>query len=408
MSSAACLSGAKSWQHLAGQGWFDSRTPMLLLDPRGRIVEVNAAFRQLLGLHVAGRKGGHFEELEQQLGGAIEGHLFAPQGLARRYFAAESQEPLILRTEDLSAVIGECCYRSGRFGDVRLRTCELACVDHDTGVCAGASLSLEILEIADAAAFRKTLDRFLRHELMWGVYASSYDRILPHLTFYQEVVERHIEALRPQHVQAILDVGAGTGTVTERLLRAGKWVTAVDICRGMLEKLYAKILGELLGRLQVIEDTAEKLPQLADETFDGVNVLLAFFDMSDPRAALHEAQRVLKPGGLLAITEPRKCFNVEQLMAAAERDLEAKHLLPLLAGDWKRIQSVAPLVRETIQVHNRAAEFQRVDRQWNAEILYDQLNLQGFLDLSFRPSHLGNCATIIGRKPFALRQSTTG
>src|SRR5262249_46045087 len=154
----------------------------------------------------------------------------------------------------------------------------------------------------------------------------SYDRILPEMPFYQEVVERHCAALGGAALGTVLDVGAGTGSVTVRLLGAGKRVTAIDISRAMLERLYRKLEGPWIDRLTVIEDTAEQLPHLRDETFDGVTVLLAFFDMDIPLAALAEVQRVLKPGGTLVLTEPRACFNVAELMAAGEESLRARGL----------------------------------------------------------------------------------
>ncbi len=382
---------------LAGQAWYVSRTPMLLVNRSGILVEMNAACRQLFGLQVAGSKGRHFSHFEGQVWSDCDGTPFPDQGVARRYFAAAAESPLILRTEDLTAAIGAWRFQSDQFGDVRLRNCELPCVDAGTGVCTGSSLSLEIMEIRSIVAFRESLDRLLRHELTWDVYASSYDRILPHLTFYQEVVERHVAAFSHERQRLILDVGAGTGTVTLRLLAAGKHVTAVDVCRGMLDRLTAKIPHEFASRLTVIEDTAERLPHFEDESFDGVNVLLSLFDMTHPRAALGEAERVLKPGGVLAITEPRQCFNVEQLMQAAEADLAAQGLFPRLMDDWQRIQSVAPRMREFI-AEKTATDSDAPVGDWNAEVVRELLINREFNNVSFLLSHLGNCATITGTK----------
>jgi ubiquinone/menaquinone biosynthesis C-methylase UbiE len=225
---------------------------------------------------------------------------------------------------------------------------------------------------------------------MWEVYAASYDRILSELRFYQEVVERHCTAMSAPAIGTVLDLGAGTGTVAVRLLSAGKRVTAVDVNRAMLEKIHSKMEVGWSERLTVIEDTAERLPHLRDGVFDGVTVLLAFFAMDDPVAALAEAQRMLKPGGALVVTEPRACFNEAELMAAAKESLRAKGILDRLAGDWQRIEAVAPIVRHVVE-HGHSRK--------GAETIFDTLRRNGFTDMTFEESHLGNCATIRGTKP---------
>jgi ubiquinone/menaquinone biosynthesis C-methylase UbiE len=128
-----------------------------------------------------------------------------------------------------------------------------------------------------------------------------------------------------------------------RLLGAGKRVTAVDIRRAMLERMYSKLHDEWVDRLTVVEDTAERLPHLGDNAFDGVTVLLAFFDMNDPIAALAEAQRVLKPGGTVVITERRRLVTKARVLSDGNsrfRDRDAEGLrkqkvrMHLRSGFW--------------------------------------------------------------------------
>ncbi len=387
---------------LASKAFYSARTPTLLVDAAGVVVEFNAAARELLGLDMASCKGRGFSYLERQLRDKVEGSLFPPRGAVRVHFArsrTSTRRPheLVLDTDDLRPAVSHFRYRSDRFGTVTIRGCELPCVDTTLGTCTGSALSLEILEIEDIGAFREAIDLRLGHELMWEVYAASYDRVLTELHFYQEVVERHVVALQPDAIRSVLDVGAGTGTLTAHLLGLGKRVTAIDTSRAMLAKLSTKVKDECLSRLLVIEDTAERMPQLADISFDGVNVLLAFFDMQNPAAALREVQRVLRPGGTLVITEPRRCFDVRQLMSAAEASLRASGLLDQLAGDWKRIKVVAPLVRDAIVCHAQNTPSSSGDG-WHAESILDRLERDEFTDLTFRESHLGNCATITGTK----------
>jgi ubiquinone/menaquinone biosynthesis C-methylase UbiE len=93
---------------------------------------------------------------------------------------------------------------------------------------------------------------------------------------------------------AVLDLAAGTGKLTRRLVDLGAAVTAVEPVPGMREQLVA-----VLPQVRVLDGTAEAIP-LPDASVDAVTVAQAFHWFDAP-AALAEIARVLKPGGGLAI-----------------------------------------------------------------------------------------------------------
>ncbi len=92
----------------------------------------------------------------------------------------------------------------------------------------------------------------------------------------------------------VLDLGAGTGKLTTRLVERGLDVIAVDPIAEMLDVLRATLpdTPALLG-------TAEQIP-LRDNSVDAVLVAQAWH-WFDPERAVAEVARVLRPGGRLGL-----------------------------------------------------------------------------------------------------------
>ena len=104
----------------------------------------------------------------------------------------------------------------------------------------------------------------------------------------------------------LVDVGAGTGTLARAAVE--RWssirVTAVDPSPGMLatgRQTAARTLASSAARrLEWRTGTAERLP-FADGSVDAVVSSFAFQYFPSRSAALREAHRVLRPGGMVAV-----------------------------------------------------------------------------------------------------------
>ena len=387
-------------QRLLNRSYFYAQSPMIVIGEDGNVEEINAACRVLMGKDIAGCKGHSLDYFLKNVEAKIDNAFINRSGRVLKNLSQSTCNTHILDVDDLELSISECQYHSPNFGLAKLRIFELPCINMVSGKCLGAIFNIEILNIEKKQKFDQAVEKQWRHEIMWEVYANSYDRVLPELFFYQEVLNRHLKEMSNNGIKEVLDVGAGTGNVTIPLLKIGKYVTAVDIGRPMIEKLFSKLENVSCNNLRVIEDTAERLPHLKDHSFDGVTVLLSFFDMQQPHLALQEVERVLKPGGKLVITEPKKCFNVDILMKAAEEALKEKCVYEALYEDWRRIQAVAPIVNETIKMIQNDTSSTGESSAWYAEVIFEILSDHKFLDLTMKDSHLGNCATITGIKPY--------
>lgn len=102
------------------------------------------------------------------------------------------------------------------------------------------------------------------------------------------------EEILPDRVDAVLDLGAGTGKFTELLVARAERVIAVEPSVAMLDVLRAK-----LPNVAALEGGAEQIP-LAGGSMDAVAVAQAFH-WFDRDAACTEIRRVLVPGGTLGL-----------------------------------------------------------------------------------------------------------
>jgi len=106
----------------------------------------------------------------------------------------------------------------------------------------------------------------------------------------------------------VIDLGCGSGAFTPFVTRAvgeqGK-VYAVDIQPAMLQQLerkLAKAENQDMRNIALKQASAYDLP-FADGTIDLLYMVTVLQEIPDRGRALREIRRVLKPGGILAITE---------------------------------------------------------------------------------------------------------
>lgn len=94
-----------------------------------------------------------------------------------------------------------------------------------------------------------------------------------------------------------LDVGAGTGFLTQGLVERGLSVTALDPSQAMLD-----VLGARWPAVRREVGGMERVPA-ADGAFDRVVANMVLHHVERPASGLKEAARVLRPGGTLVLTD---------------------------------------------------------------------------------------------------------
>lgn len=150
---------------------------------------------------------------------------------------------------------------------------------------------------------------------MFTEIAPSYD-LLNHLLSMQidrvwrARVARRFRFILAQPDALVLDLCCGTGDLALALRKSGKArIIGADFAHTMLTRARAKSIigGSHTGMpgpppLPLFEADALRLP-FADASFDLVTTAFGFRNLANYEAGLREIQRVLKPGGTVAILE---------------------------------------------------------------------------------------------------------
>jgi SAM-dependent methyltransferase len=136
--------------------------------------------------------------------------------------------------------------------------------------------------------------------------------------------------------RVVVDLAAGTGKLTRRLVPTGARVIAVEPLAEM-----RALLAKTVPGVEVVSGTAEELP-LADASADAVTVGQGFH-WFDAERATAEIARVLRPGGALALVwnirdlaDPFQA-RIDELLLPARRDTPSEHEQP-----WREVLAASP------------------------------------------------------------------
>jgi ubiquinone/menaquinone biosynthesis C-methylase UbiE len=156
---------------------------------------------------------------------------------------------------------------------------------------------------------------------LWDRYAQSYDMVLEKVFFYRELHDD--VAAKIKGCQKIVDIGTGTGNFLAKATNPYKF--GVDNNDSMLRYASRKLKYGTLSK-QEIEFLGFK-----SDSVDAVICINVLYTSEQPMQALKEMHRVLRQGGILALSGPLPSPDFELLKKRAVETLPAGDIAPHIA-----------------------------------------------------------------------------
>ena len=214
---------------------------------------------------------------------------------------------------------------------------------------------------------------------MFDTVAESYDRTNDLLSFGQDRLWRKkvLKAVNPQPGQTILDLAAGTGSSSVVFAKEGVKVIASDFSEGMLA-----VGRKRHPELEFVYADATKLP-FKDASVDAVTISFGLRNVNEPKTALKEMLRVLKPGGTVVICE---FSQVSVPVIRSFYNFYLKRVLPRLSSLLASNQGAYEYLSESIMAWPKQTE------------LVKWLTDAGFVDANYKNLSFGVVALHFAKK----------
>jgi demethylmenaquinone methyltransferase/2-methoxy-6-polyprenyl-1,4-benzoquinol methylase/ArsR family transcriptional regulator len=136
----------------------------------------------------------------------------------------------------------------------------------------------------------------------FGEIAADWDRVRSLHVPEVEVETAILDLVGERPLNAVLDIGTGTGRMLQLLAPHAARVVGVDLSPAMLAVARAGVEREGLRNVQLRQGDVYSLPVEAD-SYDLALVHQVLHYLDEPQRALREAARALRPGGRLVVVD---------------------------------------------------------------------------------------------------------
>lgn len=335
---------------------FDLMTPSYILDNSFHFLDWNPAFDELVVSQTRIRRGEHALEFIRQLDNCKD--------------VIERSKETFKEGADPVVDVELLHFTTEKYGIVLFQKIASQVVD-EAGDPQAWCVSLNIMMAEHLQLLWDDLRSRLEQDANWGRYAVSYDKLLTPFDDYRHLVELVVSLTGD--ARRCIDVGAGTGNGTVRLLqsRPEREVCAMEPNEAMLQYLRSKVqqldasLPGCRDRLTTIKDDVLQCDDLPRDYFDGAILINVLYTVDDPQRCLNQIYRILRPGGVLVLSTAHRETNVDQLFGRLREVLTAKGCFEELRAHYlsahKVHQKLMPKIhrdtKEDIRQYLRTAGF---------------------------------------------------
>jgi SAM-dependent methyltransferase len=309
-------------------------TPTYFLDTHLAVVDWNVAFELIFEPILPSIRRRHVNNFIVELSNQNEVFDHAREFTEK---VKEGQLPLVDIEEPL-------VYESAAYGRIEFIKIATQLTDSDANLTAW-SVALLPKKI-EWTSYLRDLEERLQDDRLWGVYAVSYDAVLRGFKPYEDLIQDVIGAI-PRRMTRVLELGAGTGNVTQQLISRGYNVTAVENNTFMLEKMAGKGLHSN-GRLTVLLESVENTEFDGQRDFDAVVAVNVAYALDDPLRCFRKVAEALKRGGVFALSTTHSNTNLDPLLKGIKDDLVAKGKFTECQEHYDRIVTINRAIEKTI------------------------------------------------------------
>ena len=308
-------------------------TPTYFLDPHLAVVAWNAAFELIFRPILPAIRRRHVNNFIVALANQSEVFEHA-RGFTEK--VKEGHLPLV-DTEPL-------VYESPDYGKMEFIKVATQLTDAEANLKAWAVALLP--KKIDWKLFQTDLEEWLCEDRLWGLYAVSYDALLRGFKPYEDLIQDVISGI-PAGATRVLELGAGTGNVTEKLLLRNYRVTAVENNPFMLEGMAEKRLRSNRN-LTVLMESAENTEFDGQRDFDAVVAVNVAYALDDPPGCFRKVAEALRRGGVFTLSTTHSTTNLDALLEGIRDDLVSKGKFESYREHYDRLVSVNRAIERTI------------------------------------------------------------
>ena len=323
-------------------------TPTYFLDPHLAVVAWNVAFELIFRRILPDIRSRHVNNFIIALANQSEVFEHAREFTEK---VKEGHLPLV-DTEPL-------VYESPDYGKMEFIKVATQLTDADANLKAWSVALLP--KKFDWKLFQRDLEERLSEDRMWGLYAVSYDALLRGFKPYEDLIQHVISGI-PAGATRVLELGAGTGNVTEKLLLRNYQVWAVENNPFMLEKMAEKRLGSNRN-LTVLMESVENTEFDGKHDFDAVVAVNVAYALDDPPGCFRKVAEALRKAGVFTLSTTHSNTNLDALLEGIRDDLVSKGKFESCREHYDRLVSVNRAIERTIARRYSLEQY----KQWLVE-----------------------------------------